>query len=582
MITRVWSDLPNFREVIFTGGMNVVLADRAKDSDENESTNGLGKTTLLRIIKFCLGSDLARDKVLKHPRLKFARFGLDLTYLDRTITAVRAISSPEHVLVTELFISGLDLQAEPAGDGLVKVSLEDWKRALTLRFVPSDQESSPSFNELALYLIRLGKPAFIEPPTAFQGQSGASKRLIVSYLLGLNWASQVRLDDLVTTRSQVDAAIKALKGAADTQERSIGELEAERVALEASVAAKREEVERFNVREDYRDLENALVDVDARLHAAINENFSDKRVLDYYTQSADELPAADPQRPVDILKDAGAIFREDALKSLDEVAAFHLELHTNRHTFLHGEISRLKGVIKERNSVISSLADRKSEILEILRSSGALEQLIELQRGYVEQKAQLEALKARIAERIKFDLRKEDLTSDISHQRSLMKRDLSDRARTVDEARLLFAEYTQFLYGKPGGLSVDVTSAGYRFTFSIDREGSDGVDQMVVFCFDLAVATLRARRKSGFSTLIHDSAMFADVDPRQYGLALQLAKQRSEIEGFQYICCLNSGALPTAHLGDLDMEELTKLRLTDEGEEGRLLGIRLPPREQAT
>ena len=74
--------------------------------------------------------------------------------------------------------------------------------------------------------------------------------------------------------------------------------------------------------------------------------------------------------------------------------------------------------------------------------------------------------------------------------------------------------------------------------------------------------------------------MFADVDPRQYGLALQLAEQKSKLEGFQYICCLNSGALPTKHLGDLSIDQCVRLRLSDEGDSGRLLGLRLPPREQ--
>jgi len=405
--------------------------------------------------------------------------------------------------------------------------------------------------------------------------------MIASYLLGLNWSAQKQLDDLVESRNQVDAAIKALKGAASTEEKSIGELEAERVALEAAVAAKRAEVAQFNVREDYRELENTLVSVDARLHEAINENFTEKRLLEYYRQSADELPEPNPQRPIEILKEAGAIFNEKALRKLDEVAAFHLEVHANRRSFLQSEMTRLRKSIKTREDEIRQMTGRKSQILEILQTSGALEQLIELQRGYTELAGNLEALKARITERKKFDLRKDELTTEIAQQRTLMKRDLSDRQAAIDEARLLFAEYTQFLYGKPGGLSVDVTSGGYRFTFSIDREGSDGVDQMVVFCFDLTVATLRARRGSSFRTLVHDSTLFADVDPRQYGLALQLGHEKAASEKFQYICCLNSGALPRAHLGGLNVEAVTKVRLTDEGDEGRLLGLRLPPREQA-
>src|SRR3546814_4553076 len=114
----------------------------------------------------------------------------------------------------------------------------------------------------------------------------------------------------------------------------------------------------------------------------------------------------------------------------------------------------------------------------------------------------------------------------------------------------------------------------YKFSFAIDRQGSDGVDQMVVFCFDLVVATLLSRRDARFQSLMHDSSMFADVDPRQYGLALQLAFQVSTAEGFQYICCLNVGDLPKEHLGALELDPMIVLRLSDDGDKGRLLGMR--------
>jgi uncharacterized protein YydD (DUF2326 family) len=561
--------------------MNVVLADQAKDSDETESTNGLGKTTLIRIMHFCLGSDLSKDKVLRHPDLKGVTFGIDLSFDGRVLSATRNTGSSQKVTVTAGFVAGLGFEVQATDGNNITISLEDWKTALTTRFAPGRTDTpSPSFRELSLYLMRLGKPAFADPLTAFQNQSGPSKRVTISYLLGLNWPGQRRLQNLLDSRTQVDAAIKALSNAeTSASEKSIGDLEAERVALEAAIAEKRAEVESFNVREDYRQLQISLEQIDRELHELINENHSDQRLLQHYQDSAAELPEVDPEKPLSILKSAGAIFRDDVLKTLDEVAEFHTQVHRNRSAFLQGEIARLKAVIRQRRDRIDELSAKKSNILGLLKSSGALEQLIELQRSYTEQTSRFEVLKARIAERKKFDLRKEELTAEIAHERALMRRDLDDRQKTIDEARLLFAEYTKYLYGKPGGLAVDVNAAGYSFTFTIDREGSDGVDQMVVFCFDLAIATLRARRKLGFRTLVHDSALFADVDPRQYGLALRLAEEKSRLEGFQYICCLNSGALPVQHLADLDLTGFTRLRLTDEGEEGRLLGMRLPPRE---
>jgi uncharacterized protein YydD (DUF2326 family) len=86
---------------------------------------------------------------------------------------------------------------------------------------------------------------------------------------------------------------------------------------------KKEEVDSFNVRSDYRDLEDSLHRIDRTIHDLINDNFSDRRLLDYYRESARSLPQADPERPLSILRNAGAIFKEEALRTIDAVSQFH-------------------------------------------------------------------------------------------------------------------------------------------------------------------------------------------------------------------------------------------------------------------
>ena len=138
-IRRVWSDLASFREVFFAAGMNVVLADRAADSEETESTNGLGKTTLLRIIHFCLGSDLARDKVLSHPDLGNVTFCLDFEHGGATYTVRRNTSTAKVVIVDKAFVEGLSFEYEPKSEKQVELALDVWKLVLSKRFYPETE-----------------------------------------------------------------------------------------------------------------------------------------------------------------------------------------------------------------------------------------------------------------------------------------------------------------------------------------------------------------------------------------------------------------------------------------------------------
>lgn len=585
MIKRVWSGLGTFRDVEFGPSLNIVLADTNADSEETESTNGLGKSTLLRIIHFCLGGDFSKDKTLSHPELHGVTFSMELAEAGFECVVHRNTARHKVVSVTWSFVANLPLEFEREGD-LAVMSVEEWRYALSARLVPEARvpdermKFNPGFRDLSYYLIRLGKEAFTEPQTAYKGQSGLSRRIDTSFLLGLNWPTQRQLHVLQETRKSVSAALKAVADFAEADnERTIGDLEADRVLLEKTLTSREKQVSEFNLRDDYHDLESQLQTVDDEIHVLLNDNYSDGRLLSYYQESANETPLFDARQPVEILRDAGALFRPEALRSMEEVAEFHRQVYANRNQFLAAEIARLRNRVTLRSMDLRAANEIKSGILRTLSSSGALEALIALQRGVSELTIQLEALKARIEERKRFDRRQDELTREISQARTLLKQDLDDRREAVDEAIALFGEYTRFLYKVPGKLGVDVKRDGYQFTFAIDRQGSDGVDQMVVFCFDLVVATLRARRGGRFLTLIHDSSMFADVDPRQYGLALQLARSVSDAEGFQYICCLNVGALPKDHLGDLDLEPFIKLRLTDEGDAGRLLGRRLKPRE---
>lgn len=131
------------------------------------------------------------------------------------------------------------------------------------------------------------------------------------------------------------------------------------------------------------------------------------------------------------------------------------------------------------------------------------------------------------------------------------------------------------VYNRSGELIVDVVEGGYSFNVEIERQDSQGVEQMKVFCYDLTLATLWADKHSGPGFLIHDSTIFADVDERQKAHALELAAKTAEAQKFQYICCLNSDGIPSADFSEgFSLQSYVRVELTDEGEKGGLLGIR--------
>lgn len=65
MIRAVRASRRGFHTAAFTVGVNLVLADRSSGAGDKDTTNALGKSTLIEIIDFCLASNTSPRKGLR-------------------------------------------------------------------------------------------------------------------------------------------------------------------------------------------------------------------------------------------------------------------------------------------------------------------------------------------------------------------------------------------------------------------------------------------------------------------------------------------------------------------------------------
>jgi uncharacterized protein YydD (DUF2326 family) len=81
-------------------------------------------------------------------------------------------------------------------------------------------------------------------------------------------------------------------------------------------------------------------------------------------------------------------------------------------------------------------------------------------------------------------------------------------------------------------------------------------------------------RHIGIDFLVHDSILFADVDPRQRAHALERAAKMCKETDTQYICALNSDTIPYDDFTDgFNYRQFVRLELNDKDPSGSLLGI---------
>lgn len=105
MIHSVKANKPQFREVQFETGLNVILARRDKKSKNTDTCNGLGKTTLLHIIDFCLGADPDREDSLATSNLLGWEFTLEATIKENRVYIRRSVSLPRRSMFAARTIS---------------------------------------------------------------------------------------------------------------------------------------------------------------------------------------------------------------------------------------------------------------------------------------------------------------------------------------------------------------------------------------------------------------------------------------------------------------------------------------------
>ena len=128
MISSVRSNMPSFKEVEFTTGFNVILADRTKEATRGDSRNGLGKTTLFDIVHFCLGAGTRPNRGLLVAPLKGWTFTLELQIEDRSLAVTRSTDGPNRVQLQGDVDDLMDV-GESQLDGL-SVRIPDWNTFL--------------------------------------------------------------------------------------------------------------------------------------------------------------------------------------------------------------------------------------------------------------------------------------------------------------------------------------------------------------------------------------------------------------------------------------------------------------------
>lgn len=582
-LRRLTSNQPSFKHVEFRKGFNIVVAERTKESTRKDSRNGLGKSTLIELIHFCLGKGTTKGQVPVVEELQGWEFTLELELFGNVVTLSRAVDDQRRIAVAGDFSSWPITPEWDEDETKFFISLAGLRDNLASDFFGLGSEDatpkySPTFRSLISYFSRRGRDAYSSPFEHHRKQREWDKQVNLAFLLDLSWQDAAAWQVLKDEKSVVDQLARAVKeGVLPDYLGTEGALETERVRLTEQVERQEAELRGFRVHEDYREIEATANNLTERMHQLANQNFSDRQSIELYRSAAEHEAGttATKAQLETVFAEVNLHFPEAVIRRLDDVAEFHRQVVANRREFLLVEIERLEHLCGERDALIEQLDAERASHMAVLRSHGALEEFQELQGRLADTRGALRDVEARMMRLKELNEAKDRYGRRVKDLETGARQRYKELREQRDRAIRFFNSNTEALYASPGRLIIDIGPTGFRFDVDIERARSSGVSNMKVFAFDLTLLQLWSEHSVAPGFVIHDSLLYDGVDERQKALALDLAARQAEQRGWQYICMLNSDELPMETI-PVDSPARTEpiLKLTDTTDDGMLLGRR--------
>ena len=621
MIRKICSDLESFKTLRFGQGLNVLLADKSLGASDRQSRNGAGKTSFVELVHFLFGGSPQPDSIFRSDALKKSSFSAEVDIGGFPIAVTRSGRKPRHIqlqalaegwpealdppttvhqaTLTAATILGSDtanVHGSQTRDASAVASTvlprsriktnEEWKQSLGCVWygLPIEAESvqgfRPSFRSLFSFAARRQHSGGFQEPTKHSNfQQPWDQQISIGFLLGLDWNIPGRFQELKERARAVKSLRQARRtGVVRSQLGSSADLRTKLTVSEALADRARKQLEEFQVVPRYRELEVEADEITARIGDLNAENVVDRALLSELQSSITSEDAPGHDDISGLYAEAGIVLPGLPRRRLEEVATFHRAITENRRSHLEAEIVSVQERISVRDQTKDQLDQRRGQIMEVLRSGGALEHYTRLREELGRIEGEVEVLRERLATAQELESTQSDVKLERAKLVKALESDIHERREIIRDAILMFEELSSSLYERAlaGRLTVAASPNGPKFEARIDSDRSKGITSMQIFCFDLMLAEFRARQDRSNGFLIHDSHLFDGVDERQVAKALELGAERAEASGFQYIVTMNSDAVPREgfkpgfDLSDYYMEA----RLTDATEDGGLFGFR--------
>ncbi|TAA41803.1 DUF2326 domain-containing protein [Corallincola spongiicola] len=476
------------RNIRFRKGLNLIV-DETPTSDEKKSGNNVGKTTVLRLIDFCLGGkgeNIYKDSEFKSKGNTAVENFLKNNDVLITLTLAEDLEdkSSSNIVIQKNFLSRKQKVQRIDGQSL---SNGAFTTELKKRIFGSDK-NKPTFRQIISKNIRDEKNRLQNTVKVLHSSTTQD----VYESLYLYWFG-IELDFDHADRKQKlssDISVELSLQKKLSQTNTLSQIEQLLLIVNRQIVELEKEKSAFEVSENYEMELERLRNIKSKINKTTNEltrlELRKELIIESKYELEDEIAHIDTSRIETLYKEAKSLI-PNIQKTFEETLNFHNEMVSEKLEYITQELPGLETEISHLKDEIRSLLDREAHISDLLirkESSKSLPDLISELNQFYEQKGGLEEARKLWEES---NQRLNEMRSELDRINEEISGREGELKNRITEFNTFFSKISSRLYSERFVLSADVNSKGYELNVSsLSGNLGTGKKKGQIASFDLA------------------------------------------------------------------------------------------------
>lgn len=478
------------REIEFHKGLNLII-----DEGENQITgNSVGKTTVLKLVDFCLGAD--KKNIYVDPETKRDEYKLVKDFLNEKKVLITLVltSDLENQNANNVVIERNFLSSQKEGIRRIngqQILDENFENELLKALFLDDLEDKPSFRQIISHNIRYKDENINNTlKTLNRYTSDAEYETLYLFLFGCEFTKGNSKQEILTKIRQEDTYKTRL------------EKNQTKTAYETALSLINNDINALNKRKSSFNLnENFESDLDKlnKVKYDINKTSSTISKLnirkDLIKEAEAELQSSKSDidlRQLEIIYEQATSKTTAIQKSFADLVSFHNTMIGEKVKFITKELPSIEKAIQENNNVLKRLLEEEKKFTSVISKSDSFEELEKIIAELTEKYRKKGEYESIIEQLNEVDNNLKDFNKQLREIDNELFSDSFEQVvkNQLNKFNIHFASISNELYGEQYAVKYDIITNRkgqrlYKFS-AFNANMSSGKKQGEISCFDLA------------------------------------------------------------------------------------------------